>query len=393
MSAAPHLFDEPPLVSPAPVLTVLLGARRRGTADAAPRRSRGTIEHVAALAQLARSVGRRARRRAPRAPSSPRCRRGRRCTRAGSTIASALARAGRRASCSRLTSTQPIAPPSSTGPAASQYKTNESQRRPRSSRARSRRTSGLPTRHPRRRRRSQLALALLPGRTATGTPQPATPRRRSSSPPRRAANALARNAMFQASLVAERQRQWLLARFHAEQALEIYRRFGDTFRPHGCSTTSAASTSSSATSTLPSNSLPRPRRPPPRPGARQTSRRRHRRSHRCYLRTDRRRGARARPRRARPARRPRRLPRGDRQCTARRREVTQQPSSMRAATTEWLDKAERTFVELGSTSHLAAVSIARGDLARVDRRRDEPQSSTGMPPNLFKTSTSSSERR
>ena len=34
--------------------------------------------------------------------------------------------------------------------------------------------------------------------------------------------------MFQASLVAERQRQWLLARFHAEQALEIYRRFGDT---------------------------------------------------------------------------------------------------------------------------------------------------------------------
>ena len=36
------------------------------------------------------------------------------------------------------------------------------------------------------------------------------------------------DAMFQASLVAERQRQWLLARFHAEQALEIYRRYGDT---------------------------------------------------------------------------------------------------------------------------------------------------------------------
>ena len=36
-----------------------------------------------------------------------------------------------------------------------------------------------------------------------------------------------------------------------------------------------------------------------------------------------------------------------------------------ALTAEWLDKAELTFVELGSTSHLAAVSIARGDLARV----------------------------
>jgi tetratricopeptide (TPR) repeat protein len=35
------------------------------------------------------------------------------------------------------------------------------------------------------------------------------------------------HAMFQASLVAERQHQWLLARFHAEQALEIYREHGD----------------------------------------------------------------------------------------------------------------------------------------------------------------------
>jgi tetratricopeptide (TPR) repeat protein len=36
------------------------------------------------------------------------------------------------------------------------------------------------------------------------------------------------NALFQASLVAERQRQWLLARFYAEQALELYRAQGDT---------------------------------------------------------------------------------------------------------------------------------------------------------------------
>ncbi|HWX10138.1 MAG TPA: tetratricopeptide repeat protein [Gaiellaceae bacterium] len=36
------------------------------------------------------------------------------------------------------------------------------------------------------------------------------------------------NALFQSSLVAERQRQWLLARFFAEQALELYREQGDT---------------------------------------------------------------------------------------------------------------------------------------------------------------------
>ncbi len=36
------------------------------------------------------------------------------------------------------------------------------------------------------------------------------------------------NALFQASLVAERQRQWLLARFYAEEALDLYRAQGDT---------------------------------------------------------------------------------------------------------------------------------------------------------------------
>jgi len=36
------------------------------------------------------------------------------------------------------------------------------------------------------------------------------------------------NALFQVSLVAERQQQWLLARFYAERALELYRSEGDT---------------------------------------------------------------------------------------------------------------------------------------------------------------------
>ena len=36
-----------------------------------------------------------------------------------------------------------------------------------------------------------------------------------------------------------------------------------------------------------------------------------------------------------------------------------------ASASEWLDHAERTFTELGSTSQLAAVWVARGDLARA----------------------------
>jgi tetratricopeptide (TPR) repeat protein len=36
------------------------------------------------------------------------------------------------------------------------------------------------------------------------------------------------HALFQASLVAERQKQWLLARYYAEQALALYTRHGDT---------------------------------------------------------------------------------------------------------------------------------------------------------------------
>ena len=36
-----------------------------------------------------------------------------------------------------------------------------------------------------------------------------------------------------------------------------------------------------------------------------------------------------------------------------------------ASASEWLDHAERTFTELGSTSQLAAVWITRGDLARA----------------------------
>ena len=36
-----------------------------------------------------------------------------------------------------------------------------------------------------------------------------------------------------------------------------------------------------------------------------------------------------------------------------------------AAATTWLDHADQTFAQLDSASHLAAVCVARGDLARM----------------------------
>ena len=176
------------------------------------------------------------------------------------------------------------------------------------------------------------------------------------------------HAMFQASLVAERQRQWLLARFHAEQALDIYRRHGDTLSTarilnnlggidfllgdvagaeHALE--EAAATAAAAGSEVDvaqaTSSLAQ-----------------------VFLRTD-------RPREAREsalagltllAGRIDFLDEiGNAQLVVAKSHAAEQDA---ASAAEWLDTAERTFVELGSTSHLAAVSIARGDVARQQRR-------------------------
>jgi tetratricopeptide (TPR) repeat protein len=172
------------------------------------------------------------------------------------------------------------------------------------------------------------------------------------------------HAMFQASLVAERQRQWLLARFHAEQALEIYRQYGDTlstarilnnlggidFLLGDIQGAEQALEEAAATATAAGSDAD---------VAQATSS-----LAQVLLRTD-------RPAEAR-----------DHALTAlalltgrvdflaeignAQLVVAKSHSAEFDAPSAsiWLDHAERTFVELNSTSHLAAVAIARGDLAR-----------------------------
>jgi tetratricopeptide (TPR) repeat protein len=173
------------------------------------------------------------------------------------------------------------------------------------------------------------------------------------------------HAMFQASLVAERQRQWLLARFHAEQALEIYRRHGDTLSAARIlnnlggidfllgdvaaaekSLLEAASTAAEAGSDADiaqsTSSLAQ-----------------------VYLRTDRLDAARTHAHAALDllAGRVDFLEEiGNAQLVVAKSHAAEQDA---AAATAWLDRAEQTFTQLDSTSHLAAVCVARGDLART----------------------------
>jgi tetratricopeptide (TPR) repeat protein len=172
------------------------------------------------------------------------------------------------------------------------------------------------------------------------------------------------HAMFQASLVAERQRQWLLARFHAEQALVIYRRHGDTLSTARIlnnlggidfllgdiaaaeqaleeAATIAADAGSEADVAQATSSLAQ-----------------------VLLHTDRPREARDRAH-ASLALLTGRVDFleeiGNAQLVVAKSHGAELDT---LSATEWLDNAERTFVELGSTSQLAAVWIARGDLAR-----------------------------
>jgi tetratricopeptide (TPR) repeat protein len=172
------------------------------------------------------------------------------------------------------------------------------------------------------------------------------------------------HAMFQASLVAERQRQWLLARFHAEQALEIYRAYGDTLSEARIlnnlggidfllgdvdgaekSLLEAASTAAAAGSDADiaqaTSSLAQ-----------------------VYLRTGRTAGARTHAHAALDllAGRTDFLEEiGNAQLVVAKSHAAEQDP---VAACTWLDHADRTFTQLDSTSHLAEVCIVRGDLAR-----------------------------
>jgi tetratricopeptide (TPR) repeat protein len=172
------------------------------------------------------------------------------------------------------------------------------------------------------------------------------------------------HAMFQASLVAERQRQWLLARFHAEQALEIYRAHGDTlsaarilnnlggidFLLGDIAGAEQALEDAVATAGLAGSEAD---------VAQATSS-----LAQVLLHTSRPREARERANEA-LALLAGRLDfleeTGNAQLVVARSHAAELDA---AAASEWLDQAEHTFTELGSTSHVAAVWIARGDLAR-----------------------------
>jgi tetratricopeptide (TPR) repeat protein len=173
------------------------------------------------------------------------------------------------------------------------------------------------------------------------------------------------HALFQASLVAERQRQWLLARFYAEQALEIYRADGDTLstarilnnlggidfllgdvaaaeRTLAEAAATAAEAASDADVAQATSSLAQVLLHSGRP--------REARSHALGAiemlsgRTDFREEV------------------GNAQLVVAKSFATENEA---AAAAVWLDRAEDTFAGLGSTSQLAAAWVARGDLART----------------------------
>ena len=173
------------------------------------------------------------------------------------------------------------------------------------------------------------------------------------------------HALFQASLVAERQSQWLLARFYAEQALEIYRRHGDTLAAArilnniggihfllGDVETAERSLAEAVATAEAAGSEP--------DVAQAVSS-----LAQVCLRTGRTAEARERAEHAAAllAERPDFLDElGNAQLVVAKAHAAE-GAAVEAAS--WLDRAEDSFTVLGSTSHVAAVWIARGDLART----------------------------
>jgi tetratricopeptide (TPR) repeat protein len=172
------------------------------------------------------------------------------------------------------------------------------------------------------------------------------------------------NALFQASVVAERSRNWLLARCHAEEALELYRELGNrlsmarVLNNLGGIDFLLGSVESAETTLLEAidasfeaeseadfaqavNSLAQ-----------------------VYLRSGRPAEARARALRAiqlLEGRTDFRDELGNAQLVI---AESYRSDGEPALAAEWLDAAEATFKSLGSASHLAAVWVAEGDLAR-----------------------------
>jgi len=182
------------------------------------------------------------------------------------------------------------------------------------------------------------------------------------------------HALFQASNIAERRKDWLVARFYGERALELYRRHGDTLASARIlnnlggidlllgdvagaeaylteAVETAALTGSDADLAQAVNTLAT-----------------------VYLRTGRPLDARIRAERAcelLTGRTDFRDELGNAQLVVARSLAAEGEHD---AALEWVDAADDTFAALGSTSHLAAAWLARGDVVRgmgdVDRAAD-----------------------
>ena len=120
--------------------------------------------------------------------------------------------------------------------------------------ARARRALGAPVRPPPR-AHPRVALALLPAPARLRGRRARTSSGRSSSPRASDDAETVAHVYFQASLVAERQGHWVLARSYAERRRRSTRRSRTARASAGCSTTSAASRSCSAGPSRPSSYL------------------------------------------------------------------------------------------------------------------------------------------
>jgi tetratricopeptide (TPR) repeat protein len=173
------------------------------------------------------------------------------------------------------------------------------------------------------------------------------------------------HALFQASCIAERCKDWLLARFYAEEALALYRKHGETlaaarilnnlggihFLLGDAGEAEAVLTDAVATAAAAGSDADL---------AQSVNTLAH-----VYLRTGRPAEARVRAQRAcelLTGRTDFRDELGNAQLVVARALAAEDEH---AVALEWVDAADETFASLGSTSHLATAWLARGDILRA----------------------------
>jgi tetratricopeptide (TPR) repeat protein len=172
------------------------------------------------------------------------------------------------------------------------------------------------------------------------------------------------NALFQASCVAERRRDWLVARFYAERALELYRRHGNILATARVLNNLGGIDFLLGDVALAEQNLAQAVEAASAAGSDPDLAQAVNTLAQVYLRTDRPSEARVRAERAvelLTGRKDFRDELGNAQLVVARALAAEGEHALAAT---WIDGAERTFEALGSTSHLAAAWLARGDLAR-----------------------------